>query len=442
MINAGFGGNGAAGKGGVGGSITKLLIADSDFASLFVNSGNAGNGGTGTGGAGGAGGAITSMNITDSDSAAGNTGTFTMRTGDGGSGTKGAGVGGSFTKSIITSANLGLVLSTGNGGNILQGGSGKGGAGGKMDTLQITAQASQNIFPVGASLHAGMGGDGGGTKGAGGVGGSINSVDTSIVLITSGATLPSTITLAAGNGGNGTGGAAGGGGSITSSGAFNDLGDGFLTAGNAGVNGAAPGTGGSIKGASAAKLTGLFAETDLNIHAGNGTHGGAGGSLSNFGYGSTVGANTLNGLPAPTGNITIQAGNGSAAGKFAGAGGSISSVTGSISSNDEGSGPGAVTFIHAGDGGGDPAASKAGVGGSISNLDLTVGGGIDSELQVQAGDAGFQRALGQERREGWERFRDDRGSASGSRSRNDRSLHCGRKWRKWEQQGRSRRRHR
>ena len=378
VFNAGIGGDGNAGNGGKGGDIATIAVLNSDVNVLEINSGIKGNGGDSVSGRGGAGGKVTGVAILDTDAngTRGGLNVMNIRTGTGGDGDKGGGSGGLLSAFSIVGLNIEPTVVTGNGG--LSTLNGKGGAGGGISKLEVAINGSVRKIiggvPVIASastfVSTGLGGDGAGANGSGGVGGTVNTVSINT---------PGFGSIVAGDGGSGFGAraAAGRGGSILFAGVFAGAGEGQMIAGDAGAFGVRPGAGGSVSG-STAKLNGLFAEQDLTILAGNGTAGGAGGSIMNLGYGST--SATL--VPTPRGNILIQAGNGSASadGKSVGKGGSIVNVGGSVNSSD------GDTFIRAGDGG--SAAKKAAPGGSITNLSLQRGGALDVEFTIQAGDGG------------------------------------------------------
>jgi hypothetical protein len=231
--------------------------------------------------------------------------------------------------------------------------------------------------PVIVNLTAGNGGTGVLT-GAGGAGGSI---------INSSANAPGTITLLGGTGGNSqntTRGAAGAGGSLVGDGAFSQFGSGSLTAGNAGTGGKGA-AGGSVVRANVQVLT------NVSIIAGNGATaslgaGGAGGNVTESGYSGVLLAG--GGFIPPAGNVTIQGGAGGGGGSSAvgdgGAGGSISYVTGFIST---GNGASAIfTQFDGGAGGGGTA--KGGAGGSVEHIGIHGGGGADVTFFINAGDAG------------------------------------------------------
>jgi len=332
-INAGSGGNATAGAAGAGGAIKTLRVESGDFATFFLNTGGAANGGSSTAGKGGAGGSVTDADIFEADFGIGTNGLFAARTGAGGNGTTAGGAGGNLTKAKFSGTGLNAAIALGQGGDVTGANAkGKGGAGGSVSTVDVQVAERVSGALASVSVAAGDGGDGAGVGGAGGVGGSITGLNAK----GAGAAL-----VSAGDGGNGTFGAAGAGGSVSVTGVFASGGDGELIAGNAGQVGGKAAKGGSISG-TAGSLTGLYSFNNLTIQAGNGSHGGAGGSLKNIGYGST--STTLQ--PTPSGNIVVQAGNGSVEGKTAGAGGSITNVSGAVSSGDNHS-----TLIFAGGGG-------------------------------------------------------------------------------------------
>jgi hypothetical protein len=382
QFDAGSGGIGTAGNGGNGGNIKNILFEDSDLQDFAINGGvGAGNGGSSTGGKGGAGGSVQSVEVRDNDVSNGATQTtlqpLSVRTGSGGDGTKGGGAGGLLKLFSLDSTNVNAQITTGVGGNVTAGGKGKGGAGGSLDNVSIIVRDVVGTTPAFATVVAGAGGNGAGIGGAGGFGGDLKTV----TLTADGAGF-----LHAGNGGSGsaTAGAAGRGGNIVVSQLKTLGGDGELIAGNAGIDGAKPGAGGSILGQNAEVRSSLFARNNLLVQAGNGSHGGAGGHIRFLGYGSSVGGVTA----SPIGNIVIQAGRGGdGVGNLAGVGGSIQDVSGSLPSADPLQ-PG-VSFtasITAGAGG--AGTTKSGAGGSVQDI-LVLGGGFDGAiLTVQAGDAG------------------------------------------------------
>ena len=378
VFNAGTGGDGNGGNAGKGGNISAVAIANSDVNVLEINGGVKANGGDSVNGRGGAGGAITGVVVLDSDANAtrGGLNLMNIRTGAGGDGDKGGGNGGPLANFSIVGVNIEPTIQTGEGGAATL--NGKGGSGGSIKSLEvaITGDVKKLIggvpTDVSAStfVSAGFGGDGAGISGGGGVGGSVSSASINT---------PGFGSVVAGEGGSGPGAraTAGRGGNIVSAGVFAGEGEGELIAGDAGAVGIRPAAGGSISG-TAAQPSGLFAERSLTIRAGDGAGGGAGGSISFLGYGST--AATL--VPTPNGNILVKAGDGSASpdGKSVGKGGSISTVSGAV---NIGLGD---TVIRAGDGG--AALKKGAAGGSITNLSLQRGGELGVDFTIRAGDGG------------------------------------------------------
>jgi hypothetical protein len=388
LLDAGKGGDATTGKGGNGGNIKKVTGLAIDVATFSIDSGVQGDGGSSVTGKGGNGGTVTSINLTDTDSGVGLSATMNIRSGRGGDGATGGGKGGGVSTLNLTTQDANIVINASSGGNATA--NGRGGVGGGVSKAQLTGDGLVGGFDVSGFIQTGTGGNGIAKNGTGGAGGSIKLVNMNVHGDGS---------LVAGNGGNGQvasgnlGAAPGKGGSIVTSGVFatgsidpNTFlpidGAGLLHAGSAGTDGAKPAAGGSILGnatgiVTGGNIAGLRALTDLTIEAGNGSHGGAGGSIRGIAYGSTAASLT----PTPSGNILIQAGNGSGEGKFAGKGGSLVSVFGST-----GSGASTTTTLNAGIGG--SAASKAADGGSISNIELSLGGGPGVLLTLQAGDGG------------------------------------------------------
>ncbi len=221
---------------------------------------------------------------------------------------------------------------------------------------------------AGAELVTGYGGAGTLT-GAGGAGGTITS---------SNAEVPGTVSMTAGaGGGGGIKAAAGTGGGLHGDGAFSTFGAGLLMAGDAGTAGAKPGAGGSVTGAN------IQALTNVELIGGNGFAGGAGGSVTSSGFSGVL--NEGAGFNPPSGNITVQAGIGGSTGTGnGGAGGSITGMTGFISSGDEGGA--VVTQFVAGAGGGGEA--HGGAGGSVSGIRFFGGGGPNVTFFINGGDAG------------------------------------------------------
>ena len=376
-FNAGIGGDGNAGNAGKGGDISAVSVTG-DVNVLDINNGIKGSGGDSVGGRGGAGGKVVNVGILDTDANAtrGILNLMTIRSGSGGDGDKGGGVGGLMMNFSIVGLNIEPTLITGDGGDATL--KGKGGAAGGMKNIEVALSGEVRKILGGrpadvkaaTTIVGGVGGDGAGIGQAGGAGGTIDTLSVNT---------PGFCSVVAGDGGSGFGAKApaGRGGSILGAGVFAGEGKGEFIAGDAGAVGAKAGAGGNISGTTS-QLAGLFAQLDVTIVAGNGTGGGAGGSISNLGYGST--AATL--VPTPNGNILIQAGNGSASfdGKSVGKGGSILNVGGAVN-NDNGN-----TTIRAGDGG--SAEAKSADGGSITNLALQRGGSLGVDVTIRAGDGG------------------------------------------------------
>ena len=374
-MSAGTGGNGIAGAGANGGNVTNIKVGSGDFTLFAINAGTAANGGTGANGKGGNGGNVTIVDVLDDDLGLGNVGDFTIRSGAGASGTKGGGNGGLIDKVTLFALNLEPTITGGDGGTATE--SGAGGKGGMVSNTNIFADNGAINPVVSGSLIAGNGGAGTAAKTNGGAGGELKAVNLNVT---------ENVTLRAGNGGDGGAQAAPGkGGSVTTAAGFGAGGFGILAAGNAGATGLKAAAGGSILGGGGGKLAVLRAISDLTMTAGNGSHGGAGGDIKGLSFGST--ANFLS--PTPTGNVLIQAGNGSAEGGGAGKGGSIDLIDGTPSS---GAVTSTSTLIIAGDGGGTATSTKSGIGGSVSNVSLFGFGGAQVNpvvLTIEAGDGGI-----------------------------------------------------
>ncbi len=346
LFSAGRGGDGTNGNGGAGGNMVTMTVDSSDILTMLVNPGTGANGGNSIGGKGGKGGSVTKLLLNDIDSVASHFGEFVARGGDGGDGQKGGGDGGSFTTLTISDAkNLNAFMTAGAGGDATL--LGVGGRGGSIASVQITTDGVVNGANSIASVVAGNGGSGVGANKAGGKGGDVRKVMLSLdgdpALALNGDAV-----IAAGNGGDGASGtgAAGSGGSVFESAAFATLGSTTITAGDAGVIGGRPGAGGSLVGSANVPI-GLRGTLNLTAIAGDGSFGGAGGSITNlsFGNGDALGS-ALN--ATPSGSIIIQAGSGSQGPTAAGKGGSITGVNGGASSGIDQS----LQFF-AGDGGGD-----------------------------------------------------------------------------------------
>ncbi len=361
LINAGRGGNGNQKAAGPGGTIQGVRVDNGDFQTFIINSGSQGNGGTSIAGIGGLGGSVGGLDIFDTDTGFSLQGTIQLRSGDGGDGGAGGGDGGFIGNSVVTALNNNITAKAGDGGDAMVKGSG--GKGGVVNSVRFTSDGAVFGTDVLGQLVAGAGGDGIGKGGKGGKGGAADFVNLNV---------DGSAVLVAGAGGDGQvntanyfGGAPGKGGRVRISGVFAKNGTGELRAGDAGAVGNAPAAGGSIFGGTEGELVGLRAFSSLMVVAGNGSHGGVGGSISQLSYGSTADSLT----PTPSGNILIQAGQGSAEGKVAGAGGSLALVNGAVSS-----GVGSQTALLAGNGGG-----IVSVGLPVS--EIVVGDGGTNEVQ-------------------------------------------------------------
>ncbi len=240
---------------------------------------------------------------------------------------------------------------------------------------QYTINAIQPALEA-VSLTAGGGGSGG-LAGYGGAGGAING---------SSVNAPGTVTMAGGSGGAaGNNAAAGAGGTLNGDTALSTYGSGLLSAGNAGnagspsVTGGRAGVGGSIIGPNVQALL------NVSMIAGNGSEGGAGGSITQPGITGAPGSGYTLNLAPPTGNITVQAGSGGLSTTHAGgAGGSIQTLTGFISSGD-GVDPFTTRFVAGAGGNG---LTAGGAGGSVNGIHIYGGGGADVTCFINAGDAG------------------------------------------------------
>ncbi len=393
-FRAGNGGNGGNGNGGKGGDMLGIRVVNGDFSILEINPTDGGDGGMGTNGKGGKAGLVTGIDIVEVNSGAAPpfTGTFNLNSGDGGNGTNGGGDGGAISVVTFDGSGMNASVVSGNGGSVLAGGKGNGGLGGFLSKVEIASEGVIGAAAPAATVLGGSGGAGVGTAGKGGSGANLLAVSVRMTVPLldqkGGGLTGSLVNIRAGDGGNGDGGAAGKGGDITSSAGFATLGDGILQSGNAGALGAKPGIGGNIVGVPSA-LSGIYASNNVTIRAGDGSHGGQGGSIKLAGYGvpaDSVEPDAFPGAPtvrtiAPKGEILVQAGNGTAEGKTAGKGGSIDLVNGSVSL-----GAAAQTRILAGTGGGN--VDKEADGGSITNLGISVGGATGGVLLIEAGDAG------------------------------------------------------
>jgi len=358
ILTAGRGGDTTNGKAGNGGSVNNLTaldanFADSNFADLIFEGliVTGGDGGSSTNGKAGNGGGVSSFTVTDQ---LGGEGYFTATAGSGGDGLAKAGNGGGISSINFSGNSDNVIAKAGNGGNSVNG---KGGNGGAFNGNAFSSLGSVNALSSSIVLTAG--GGGASTNSSGGAGGGINNTNS----IAAG---NASSTSGMGGAGSNLSGNAGSGGSITNSSLQAQSGDASLIAGDAGASGAKAGKGGSISNSN------VLGEFDVTIHSGNGASGGAGGNLKSVAFsGSTIGT-------SPLLNVDVKAGDGSAVGSVAGAGGSINDMTGYVA--DFG-----TTVIQAGSSLG--SATVGGVGGSISNLTFLGGGSSSAELSIMAGNA-------------------------------------------------------
>jgi hypothetical protein len=360
-INSGSGGNGGTGNAGAGGAISRVNIGSADLINFTVNGGTSGNGGVSTSARGGVGGSLSRFSVLEIPIDTLLEGPVAIRAGFGGDGGTGGGAGGKISNFLFSGFNTNVDVDAGNGGSATT--NGKGGVGGGITSVRFSSAGLFGGNPVVASLSAGIGGNGKGGTGAAGAGGSVKTASMNV---------DGDLTVSAGAGGAAEGGASGKGGSLSKTGAFSEFGSGSLIAGNAGATGGKAGAGGSILAGS-----NLRASVGITIQAGNGQSGGAGGNITSTNFSSSAGSL----LPAPSGNILVQAGNGSALGGVAGKGGSINQVVGYASSG----GLGSTSVYAAGHGGG---ATSGAAGGSVNGLQIVGGGADGSLITISAGDAG------------------------------------------------------
>jgi hypothetical protein len=370
-----------------------ITILNGDLISLDINStALAADGGTSKRGKGGAGGIVKDLFITELDTA--NPGLANIRGGNGGAGGDvpplggAGGKGGAISATTINAVQLDLNVTGGTGGNATL--TGRGGVGGAITGFVFNSFKQDDtggtpVPEVNATLTGGSGGNGAGS-GAGGRGGDFKNgniiVGRAIERFVGGVATAQVdggiISVTAGAGGNADQGAAGAGGSLTGSALLSFAGDVSAKAGNAGT-GAKRGNGGSVLN------TAVDVGQNVTVTGGNGGAGGAGGDIRNVGYSRAIEGSALIGTitasagAAPLGTVTIHAGDGSGAGKAAGAGGSITDLSGYIGING-------LTSIIAGQGGG--VSTKAANGGSIVDASLFGGGAAGAEVKIEAGNGG------------------------------------------------------
>jgi hypothetical protein len=372
-VVAGAGGQSSTGTGGAGGSISRVYAEKSDLngdALTFL----AGAGGESLGGRGGAGGSISLVDVPDIDSRdIPESALMIVQSGSGGTGFRGGGAGGNLNNITLFSTSAALEIRAGEGGDSSSGATtGVGGNGGSITGLAFVTSRGGSAQTV--SVAAGNGGDGNNSSGRGGRGGGISFVNVQAA---------GAIDLDSGDGGNGRTGGSGG----SISGASTSAAGVVLASRFAGVDaqagdgrGAGPtgGAGGSVRNIVVA------AEMDINVRAGDGGFGAAGGSLSrvNFGGDSKVAS-------SPDGNVTLRAGDGGNAFTISGRGGiggSMSQISGFTSDNARNLSGNPSDWNHlivaAGDGGD---GARGAAGGSVNGLNLLDG---LAPFLVSAGDGG------------------------------------------------------
>ena len=369
-IHAGDGGANTNGDGGKGGDLINIKVTGS------VGDGfNAGQGGAVTNaGKGGIGGSLSKINLTlkfDGDA------TVNLRAGDGGDTASGAaGAGGAVSDvTIKNSAPIsGIVIDGGSDGNVGLG-SGQGGAGGSVMKATFIGTSG---FPGGVSILGGHGGTGGDTGGGGGAGGAVTKASFSSPG------QEGQMRIVGGDGGGVNSAALGGkGGDVTDAkikitGYSNQS-----VAIIGGEGGSGGGAGGSVD---KAKIDILDGDSDVFIEGGSGgsidtgtANGGAAGNVSN----SSITARMIIGS-----GVSIYGGEGGDAGgddKVGGAGGGVTNSTiKTIGQLDDGG----YTGIYGGDGGGGGAGDSAGgVGGSLSAVSVT-SAGVDEDVEILSGNGG------------------------------------------------------
>lgn len=365
QINAGDGGSGVSGAGGAGGAIAGITAKSVNLLGL-PSTIQSGDGGTSVTGRGGAAGGISGVKIAETlpDPAPA---TLNFISGNGGDGGAGGGAGGTLASLTFQGFATSALMRAGGGGDatIL----GSGGAGGGVSSAALQVLGGAPAQP--GQILAGSGGDAAGSGGRGGVGGRI----TSATLIYAG-----DAQIIAGQGGSdgatGTSASAVGAGGSVSRAVLQALaGDAALRAGSAGTPVAAGvgAAGGAVASANVAALGNVL------VQGGDGRAGGAGGAVSGISWFGVTAGQADAGAP-PTGTVTVAGGQGSSGARSAGAGGSITNISGYASST-----PAANTLIQAGDGNGGVAGARAAAGGSIGQVTLFGGAGV---VEIIAGQGG------------------------------------------------------
>lgn len=377
-VRAGHGGDALAlGRGGNGGTITGITAALTDLDVLVVQAGHGGKAVgtllTDAGGNGGNGGALT--RILFPTDRFGFEVAATINAGNGGDGKRGGGNGGAITAgSQFLLSDATISASAGNGGSSVDSNgdptTGRGGIGGLVTGLALSATGTFNAGPTSIQLSAGVGGNGGG-NGAGGNGGAISA---------SSVRSNGSATVTAGSGGTsgtlllpGTG-AVGAGGAVSTVDVTADFGKAMLTAGSAGTIGGRGAAGGNVLNVA---VQGIFG---AEVRAGNGALGGFGGDIRTAFAGGTSTSAFL-----PSGDLIVLAGNGSSGAAAGGRGGSLTAITAYAAS-------GFSNQFAAGNGG-DGGTGAGGAGGAINGVTVR-GGDAGAVVQIDAGDGGNAAARG------------------------------------------------
>ncbi|MEO6846015.1 MAG: hypothetical protein ABI443_01715 [Chthoniobacterales bacterium] len=386
LVNAGTGGNTTTGNAGAGGNLTTVKVP---FGDMFTSAFSAGDAGSAFNGKGGKGGTLNSVGIYESPLATVVADTITFSAGAGGSGGLGGGIGGDLIKATFQGTQTDVIFNGGAGGDALTNGSG-GNAGKILSIVGTSSGLDSHGNQSTGLITSGVGGAGMGT-GKGGAGGTV----TTATLDTSGDAI-----FTAGAGGSAVNGLAGVGGSLISTVIITATGDASLTSGAGGAGTVKGGAGGNITTSSISALGAV------SLQGGAGDTGGLGGSVSKI---SISGFDT----DSPGGDISIHAGAGSASATTAGVGGSLISITTTLTSDATGQniftagvggsgtkganggnitglninagGSGGMTIINAGDGGTSTGSSVGGKGGNVTGVNSA-----DTHMiqQISAGDGG------------------------------------------------------
>jgi hypothetical protein len=365
-VLAGAGGASANGRGGAGGSVASLAASLTDFSSTPFGLSKIHSGAGGDGVTGGVGGTLINVRIFEPAKSL-DAGDIEFRGGQGGDGSTAGGAGGRINALTFIGWATSPSVFAGAGGDALNG---RAGIGGALSSISLKSEITVGTLQA----VAGNGGSSLGASGAGGAGGALSSVNVQG---------SSAVLLRGGTGGSGVLSVGAGGSIISGASVSTKLSSGpvAIEAGHAGVA-----SGPSTRAAAGGFLRSVVAvgSADITIAAGNGSAGGAGGSIANAGWYRGVFDNmgALAGVAAPEGAVSVRAGSGSALGGASGAGGSISGAAG-FSSGDATK----TTIIAAGDGSGAGGGigSRPTAGGSVTNV-LLYGG--QSAVEIFAGHGG------------------------------------------------------